>query len=257
MRWAGAVVLVTGASSGIGRATALKCAERGAEVLVQGRDPGRTNETAASSGGTPLLADLADTAERQRLIDDALAVRGRVDVVINNAGAGWSGPFTEMAADRSAELIALNLTAPIAISRALLPPMLARGRGAIGFVTSVAGRTGVAGESVYSATKAGLDCFAESLRSEAHGTGVRVSRVVPGIVDDTAFFAARSSRYTRRVPRPVPADRVADTLLTGIETDRAESWVPRWLRIAPAVRAVLPGVYRGLSDRFGQPTRIR
>lgn len=255
MRWTNAVVLVTGASSGIGRATAITCAERGADVLVQGRDPDRTRAAAASSGGTPLLADLARPGDRRQLIDDALAVRGRVDVVINNAGAGWSGPFTQMTEREAGELIDVNLTAPVEISRALLPPMLSRDRGAVGFVTSVAGRTGVAGESAYSAAKAGLDCFAESLRAEAQGTGVRISRVVPGVVD-TGFFAARGSTYARRIPRPVTPDRVAQTLLDGIEAGRAESWVPGWLRVAPVVRAMLPGVYRALSDRFGEQTRL-
>ncbi len=255
MRLNNAVVLITGASSGIGRAAAVECARRGAAVLVAGRDPDRTRETAALVGGTALLADLVRRPDRQRLVDQALGVHGRVDVVVHNAGAGWSGPFDTMDAEQVAELVCLNLIAPMQISRALLPPMLARGHGAVCFVSSIAGRTGVAGESVYAGTKSGLDGFAESLRAEARGSGVTVGLVVPGVVD-TGFFEARGGPYTRRRPRPVTAERVADTLATLIETGRAETWVPGWLRVAPAVRALLPGIYRVLSARFGEPVRM-
>ena len=80
-----------------------------------------------------------------------------------------------------------------------------RTRGAICFVTSIVGRTGVAGEAVYSATKAGPDAFADSLRVETTGSGVNISVVVPGVVD-TCFFETRGSPYTRTRPRPIPAD---------------------------------------------------
>lgn len=256
MRLADAVVLVTGASGGIGRAVAIQLAGCGAEVLVHGRDPGRTAETAALSGGTALIADLTDPRQRQRLVDEALHTRGRVDAVINNAGAGWSGPITGMTGDQAAALIELNLTAPIEISRGLLPGMLERRRGAICYVTSIAGRAGVAGEAVYSSAKAGLDAFADSLRTEAQGSGVTVGVVVPGAVD-TRFFAARGVPYRRRWPRPVRAERVADAVVHTVETGRAEAWVPRWLRIAPTVRALAPRPYRALSGRFGESTRIR
>jgi short-subunit dehydrogenase len=256
MRLNNAVVLITGASSGIGRATAVACARRGAAVLVHGRDPGRTQETARLVGGTALLADLARRPDRHRLVDRALATHGRIDVVVNNAGAGWSGSFDAMAVERPAELVELNLVAPMEISRALLPPMLARRAGAVCFVSSIAGRTGVAGEAVYAGTKSGLDGFAESLRAEAQGSGVTVGLVVPGVVDDTGFFDSRGSPYTRRRPRPVRPGRVAEALVSTIESGRAETWVPGWLRIAPAVRALAPGAYRVLSGRFGEPTRM-
>jgi short-subunit dehydrogenase len=155
-----------------------------------------------------------------------------------------------MPQDTVDRLQTVNLGAPIALTRALLPGMRERGRGRLVFVTSIAGRLGVAGESVYAATKAGLDCFAESLRLELRGTGVTVGVVVPGVVD-TPFFERRGAPCPRRRPRPIPATAVADAVARCVETGAAEIYAPRWLRLPVAVRGVLPGPYRRLAARFG------
>jgi short-subunit dehydrogenase len=159
-----------------------------------------------------------------------------------------------MSVDVIRRLVEVDLLAAIELTRALLPAMVDNRRGAISFVTSIAGRTGVAGEAVYSATKAGLDAFADSLRAETYRSGVRISIVIPGVVD-TGFFETRGRPYDRSVPRPIPADTVADAIVSAVEHDRAESWAPRWLRIAPTLRAVIPGPYRYLATRFGEPVR--
>jgi short-subunit dehydrogenase len=147
------------------------------------------------------------------------------------------------------ELIAVNLTAPIELTRALLPGFAGRS-GHLIFVTSIAGRMGVAGEAVYSATKAGLDSFAESLRFETYGRGVHVGVVVPGVVE-TAFFERRGRAYERRSPRPIPAARVADRIVGMLERDGAEAYTPAWLRLPVAVRGLMPGVYRRLWAKYG------
>jgi short-subunit dehydrogenase len=246
MRIAGATALVTGASSGIGRQVAARLAAAGAKVLVHGRDAVALAEVASATGGVPLAVDLADAGAGERLA----AAAGPVDILVNNAGIGWAGAFADMPEPAVASLIAVNLTAPIALTRALVPAMVARGAGHLMFVTSIAGRMGVAGEAVYAATKAGLDGFAESLRFELVGSGVGVGVVVPGVVD-TAFFARRGEPYTRRSPRPIAADVVAEAVVRGIAGDRAERYTPGWLRLPVAVRGALPGVYRRLGARFG------
>jgi short-subunit dehydrogenase len=244
MRIQGAVALVTGASSGIGRAAVRRLAARGARVVAHGRDATRLDELSRLTGAATIAGDLADPAEPVRLAREA----GEVDILVNNAGRGWAGKFIEMSGID--DIVRVNLTAPIELTRAVLPGMLDRGRGHLMFVTSIAGRTGVAGEAVYSATKAGLDTFAESLRFELHGTGIEVSVLVPGVVD-TPFFDHRGRPYQRRRPRPLPVGVVADTLVRGIAAGRAELYAPRWLRLPVVVRGTMPGVYRRLAARFG------
>jgi len=250
MRIQGAVALVTGASSGIGRATALALATRGATVLLHGRDHAALAQLADRTGGTVLIEDLAEPGAGRRLADRTMAAAGRVDVVIANAGAGFAGEFSTMDEELPRRLIAANLGAPVELTRAVLPAMLERDRGSIILVTSIAGRTGVAGEAVYAATKAGLDAFAESLRLELSGTGVHVGVLVPGVVA-TEFFARRGRPYGRDRPRPQTADAAAGAVVRLIETGRAETYLPRWLRLPVAVRSVVPGLYRRLAARFG------
>ncbi|MFC6159881.1 SDR family NAD(P)-dependent oxidoreductase [Kribbella jiaozuonensis] len=251
MRLDGKVALVTGASAGIGAAVAERLAVSGAQVVVHGRDAERTAAVAARVGGVPVLGDLAAAETAAEVADAALAVHGRIDILVANAGLGWSGPFVEMRAEEIDQLVALDLLAPLQLVRCLLPSMVERGSGHVALVGSIAGRTAVAGEAVYAATKAALDVFAESLRLEIRGSGVSVSLTIPGVVD-TGFFSARGRPYDRKRPRPLPATTVAQALVDGIANDRAEIWIPGWLRVAPAVRALAPGLYRRLSARFGE-----
>jgi short-subunit dehydrogenase len=250
MRVRGAVALVTGASSGIGWATALRLAELGARLILTGRDTERLAMLATMTGGTPLATDLSEPGAVTRLARAALDAAGRVDLLVNNAGEGHAGRFTAMSAEQVTRLVAVNLSAPIELTRVLLPGMVSRGTGHVAFVTSIAGRTGVAGEAVYSAAKAGVDAFAESLRFELAGSGVRVGVLVPGVVR-TAFFDRRGAAYQRQRPRPLPAARVADALVRSIVTERDESFTPSWLRLPVAIRAVAPATYRRLAGRFG------
>jgi short-subunit dehydrogenase len=248
------VVLVTGASSGIGRAAAVRLAAAGTRVIVHGRDPARTDEVAGLAGGAPLVADLSLPGAGAEIAERALAVHGKVDAVVNNAGIGWSGPLVRMPRETAQELLAINLIAPIELTNALLPGMIQRRTGVVCFVGSIAGRLGVAGEAVYSAAKSGIDGFAESLRYELAGSGVAVSIVVPGAVR-TPFFDRRGRAYDRSFPRPVEADRVAAAVQTAIDSGRAEMYVPRWLRLPVLARAIAPTVFNRLATRFGEPVR--
>jgi short-subunit dehydrogenase len=243
----GSVALVTGASSGIGREVAQRLAAAGARVLAHGRD-----RTALSQlDATPLVADLAEPGAGRNLAEAAIQAAGRVDIVVANAGLGWAGPFAEMPPGMTERLLAVNLAAPIELTRTLLPTFADGGRpGYLIYVTSIAGRMGVAGEAVYSATKAGLDSFAESLRFEMYGQPVRVGVFVPGVVE-TAFFERRGRPYARKRPRPIPAARVADRIVGMIRSGSAEAYAPGWLRMPVAVRGTLPGLYRRLGARFG------
>lgn len=254
MELGGAVVLVTGGSAGIGRAVCLELASAGAVVVVHGRDVRRTQDVADQVNGVAVQADLREYGAVQSLAGEALAAHGRLDVLIANAGQGWSGPFVEMSDEEIADLITVDLTTTMRLARLLVPGMVERRTGCLVLVTSVAGRTGVAGEAVYAAAKAGLDAFAESLRLELAGTGVQVGVVVPAAVD-TGFFATRGRAYDRRVPRPVEPAAVARAVVRAIEQDRAETWIPRWIRLAAVVRALFPAGFRRLATRFGESIR--
>jgi short-subunit dehydrogenase len=161
-----------------------------------------------------------------------------------------------MPPQRVTELVATDLTAPILLTRAVLPGMLGRGRGHLCFVTSIAGRSGVAGEAVYAAGKAGLDTFADSLRLEAAGTGVEVSTFVPAVVD-TEFFTHRGAPYERRSPKPRDPERVAQQVVSLIASGGIERWSDPALRVAPVIRAMWPTAYNRLAGRWGEETRLK
>ena len=245
----GAVALVTGASSGLGRATAELLAARGATVLAHGRDEAALTSLAERTGAIPLVEDLAEPGAAGRLAGKA-QTHG-VDLLVANAGAGYAGDLSTMDGPLVAKLIAANLTAPIELTRALLPAMLERKRGGLFYVASIAGRTGVPGEAVYAATKAGLDTFASSLRQELAGTGVDVGVLVPGVIA-TAFFERRGRPYGRMRPRLLPVGSAAHALVRLIETGAAERYLPRWLGLPVAIRFTAPALYRGLAGRYGQ-----
>jgi len=261
----GAVALITGGSSGIGAATARALTAAGARVLIAGRDPARLAAIAGQTGGIALTGDLAApdgpaglAAAAQRAaaaLPPAPGAGGgaaRVDILVNNAGLGWAGPIGDMTAEKIAELVAVNLTAPILLTRLLVPGMIARGRGRVVFVSSIAAATGVRGEAVYSATKAGLVMFADSLAYELDGRGVRVSVIVPGVID-TPFFDRRGRPYGRKRPGPQPPERVARAIVSGLEHDRGVSYVPRWMRLPAWLHGAAPGTFRALAARFGDP----
>ena len=148
--------------------------------------------------------------------------------------------------------MAVNLAAPVELTRLLLPGMIKRGRGRVVFVSSIAGVTGVRGEAVYAATKAGLSTFAESLAYEVRGDGVRVSVIVPGVID-TPFFGRRGRPYGRKRPAPLPAERVAGAIVSALEHERAVVYVPRWMRVPAWIHGAAPGAFRTLAARFGDP----
>jgi NAD(P)-dependent dehydrogenase (short-subunit alcohol dehydrogenase family) len=242
---AGRVVLVTGASRGIGAATCAALTRRGAVVVAAGRDATALDGVAAAS---TVVADVADPGAAAGLVTAAVDRHGRLDAVVANAGLGWAGEFAAMDPDRIAELVDVNLRAPMLLARAALPVL--RRPGALVFVTSIAGLVGVPGETVYSVTKAGLETFATLLREEVEEVdGVTVSTVAPGVVD-TAFFDTRGAPYDRSFPRPIPARRVADAVVEAITTGRQRRVEPRWLAVPARLSAAAPKTYRALARRF-------
>jgi NAD(P)-dependent dehydrogenase (short-subunit alcohol dehydrogenase family) len=175
--------LVTGATSGIGRATARELGRHGAEVIVHGRDAVRGSEVAdaiKAEGGTArfVAADLSDPAQ----LEDLAGQAGPVDVLVNNAGFSWFGPTPELDVATFDRMFAANVRAPYFLVAALAPKMAARGSGSIISLASMAGRVGLAGGAAYSATKVTLEAMTRSWAAEFSPAGVRVNAVAAGPV---------------------------------------------------------------------------
>ncbi len=246
MDLAGRTALITGASSGIGRATAIELARRGVRVKVTGRDRGALEEVGAVTGGELLVADLADVEQVDRLAQWA----DPVDIVVNNAGLGWAGPLSAIELCRAEEMVRVNLLAPIRLTGLLLPGMIERHRGHVVNVASIAGHLGVGWEAVYSATKAALITLSDSVRMEVRASGIGVSVVSPGPVK-TAFFDRSGHTYEQRFPRMVSPERVAKVVAGAIRFNRAEVFVPRWLAFPAWLHGAWPALYRRMAARSG------
>lgn len=247
MEIANRVAVVTGATGGIGAATARALHRAGARCVLAGRNQVKLSKLAEELDATGVQGDLASAAARDALVEHSAA---DVDILVSNAGLGRAAPLTQLSAEDVDDLLQINLHAPIELVRRLLPGMIARRRGHVVLVSSIAGLVGVRDEAVYAAAKAGLIGFADSLADELHGTGVGVSVVAPGVVD-TEFFIGRGRPYDRRRPRPVSPAVVADAIVRAIRTDQFQVVVPRWLGVAARLRGLAPGLYRSLSARWG------
>jgi NAD(P)-dependent dehydrogenase (short-subunit alcohol dehydrogenase family) len=179
----GLYALVTGATSGIGRAVAEQLARSGAELVVHGRDAARGSavvDTITAEGGKArfVAADLSDPAQ----LDDLVEQAGQVDVLVNNAGFSWFGPTAELDVATFDRLFAANVRAPYFLVAALAPKMAAHGSGAIISIASMAGQIGLAGGAAYGATKATLASMTRSWAAEFSPAGVRVNAIAAGPV---------------------------------------------------------------------------
>ncbi len=179
----GLTALVTGATSGIGRAAAQVLGRRGAEVVVHGRDADRGSEvvgaiTADGDKARFVAANISDPAQ----VDDLAGQAGPVDILVNNAGFSWFGPTPELDVATFDWLFAANVRAPYFLVAALAPKMAARGSGSIINIASMAGQIGLAGSAAYGATKATLASMTRSWAAEFSPAGVRVNAIAAGPV---------------------------------------------------------------------------
>jgi len=207
--------LVTGATSGIGRATALALAADGLTVVVHGRDAGRGEETvraieAAGGRAKFLAADLKDPEQVARLADEA----GPVDVLVNNAGFSWFGPSADLDADTFDRLFAANVRAAYQLVATLAPGMAERGSGSVVSVDSMAGHIGLSGGAAYGATKAALAAMTRAWAAEFSPAGVRFNTVAPGPVDTDGADPDRIKQLglTTLLGRAAAVEEIADVI---------------------------------------------
>ncbi len=222
------VVLITGASSGIGASAARLFGAQGARVVLVARRRERLEQLADELGrvgtnATVLAADMTCPNEVEALVPRVVADLGRLDVLVNNAGYGTQCRFEDMVASDVARMFAVNVAAPMALARAAVPVMRAQGGGSILNVASVGGVVAHPLNVAYCASKHALVGFSKSLRLELKGTGVRVTAVCPGATK-TEFFdvALRDIPFGSVVETyAVPADTVAHVLLKASRSNRA------------------------------------
>ncbi len=187
-RLQGRVALVTGASSGIGEATALALAEEGATVAIVARRRDRLEALAAKlvalgAAPTVLVADLNSEAEAQRVVAETEARYGRLDILVNNAGVMYLEPIIDADLGRWRRMLELNVLSLIAATQAALPGMRARRDGHVVNIASTAGRVANPNAAGYAATKFGVVAFSEALRREVYQHNIRVTVIEPGAVD--------------------------------------------------------------------------
>jgi short-subunit dehydrogenase len=247
------VVAITGASAGIGRATARLAAREGASVALSARRFDRLSaleDQITSEGGTAFVVpgDVTNAGDMDALVERTVGRFGRLDVMVCNAGIGYHGPLDQTSIDEMRRIVDVNLMGTLYAARAALVVMRRQQRGHIIAVSSIAGRRGVGGSSVYSATKAAQIGFVEALRAEFAGTSLHASIVYP-VSTRTEFHDAIARDFGHAVRGIGPsqsADRVAEAIVSCMVSPRAEVYPYRkaWLL------AVLSVVAPAQADRF-------
>lgn len=258
-------MLITGASSGIGEASAWCFAKEGAKVVLaaRGRDrldavAGRLREAGHEAEVVP--CDVGDPSSLEALVERAVAFGGGLDVLVNNAGVNHRGALEKISPEQLTQLVQVNLTAPIVLTRLALPHLRAR-RGAVVNVASLAGRIPVVHEATYSATKFGLRAFTFALAEELREHGVRVTVVSPGPVD-TGFFGDELDEVPDLVfSQPMStAEEIAELVIECAEDGRVERMRPRLGGYLATLGYLLPRLRRALVpalERKGRAAKAR
>ncbi len=246
------VAIVTGASSGIGEATARRLAHTHALVLVARRQD-RLDALAAQLGGaTVVAADLtADDAPDRVKAAVEREHGGRLDLLVNNAGARWSTTFFEGGFENVQRTMAINFDAVLRLTHALLPLLRASAPSSIVMVSSTSGRLGRAGAAAYSASKFALAGFTDALMLEEAPHGVHVGLVLPGFIATEGFPQQELVDSWKTRWAVSTADKVAEAIVDAGPGGKGERYAPRPYGLAAALRIVTPGLWKWAMSRGG------
>ncbi|MCB9649082.1 MAG: SDR family oxidoreductase [Deltaproteobacteria bacterium] len=256
------VVIITGASAGIGAAAARRFSAEGAKLVLAARDEARLQAFAASLGGEALAVpcDVARDADCDRLLAEAERAFGGVDVLVNNAGLHLRGPVERRDATELAAMVDVNLRAPVYLTRCVLPMLRARGGGAVVQVASLAGCVPLPDAATYSATKFGLRAFSLALAEELEGSGIRIGVVSPGPVDTGFIMDELHEVSDATMSQPIStAEEVAEAVLDAAERG-GELKLPRASGALTTVAYALPGLARLIRpalERKGRRVKAR
>lgn len=232
MRLKDARVIITGASSGIGRAIAVEFGRRGAQLALAARNTNALEQLAAatrSEGGFAIAipTDVTEPAAVEALIQTTIRQLGRIDILVNNAGIGLHAPIADAEAGDVEAVFRLNVLAAAAVIRAVVPTMRSQRSGLVINISSVAGRIVVPRIGYYSASKFALTAIGDALRLEEHHRGIRVMNVFPGTTR-SSFGENRlgiRARAAHQRVSPVPAEKVARRIASAVERNRQSVYV--------------------------------
>jgi uncharacterized protein len=252
------VIVITGASSGIGRRLAIDLAARGAIVAGCGRSIERLRETLkevrrTSPASAMIGCDVSDREQVQGMVAKILADYGRIDILINNAGIGMRKPFIETDVKIIQDIMQVNYLGAVYCAHEALPSMVARRAGHIVNISSGAGLIGTLNMGAYCASKFALNGWSESLYHELKPLGIHVSVVCPGPVDTEFSREFRESDPKSPPNLIVSAETVAQAVIQVLESKRFEVVLPRWLALLSALKRQLPSVFRALAHRRFRP----
>jgi short-subunit dehydrogenase len=249
----GATAVVTGASAGIGEATALAFARRGTRVVLAARRLDRLEELAARiqrHGGTA-LAVRCDVGEPEQVAALPVVVReafGGCDILVNNAGIPGGGDFADLSLGQIEKVVRVNLLGVLYGTRAFWPAMTAQGRGHVVNVASLAGRFATPGASIYTATKHAVVAFSEALNVSSRRHGLLVTAVNPAFVPTEGFPNAGRPSIVTLTP-----ERVAEAIVKVVREGIAPQYsIPRWVAPLEAFRVLTPPLYRWAVDRIAR-----
>ncbi|GAB7007062.1 SDR family NAD(P)-dependent oxidoreductase [Nocardioides sp. AN3] len=236
VRLAGATVLVTGASGGLGATIARRLHREGSRLVLSGRRETELDDLAAELGGETrvVVADLARVDDVRRLAEETAGV----DVLVANAGLPANGRLLDIGVEEIERSVDLNIRSTLLLIRLLLPPMVERGSGHVVIIGSLAGLACTPGSSVYHASKFALRGFGQALHEELRGSGIGVSLVSPTFVSGAGMWADTGARAAH--PEVTP-EQVADACVEAIAKNRAEILVaPALQRLAARVAVMFP-----------------
>lgn len=253
------VVAITGASAGIGRATARRLARDGAQVVVAARRRDRLDalvrEIAAANGqALAVVADVTRERDMQQLVAGSVDRFGRLDVMVCNAGFGVEGSADDVSSELMRKLIDVNYLGTFYAARAALPVFRRQGSGHLIFVSSIVGKRGVPHMGAYAATKFAQVGLAESLRAELVGTGIHLSVVFP-VSTDTEFIEVmqqESGTASRAIGPQQTAEDVAGAIARAITHPAPEVYPYRKARGLVLLNAIAPGYCDRFVKRFGR-----
>jgi NAD(P)-dependent dehydrogenase (short-subunit alcohol dehydrogenase family) len=251
------VVLITGASSGIGAAIARLFAQEGARVALAARSADKLRSLAASLGqnALPLPTDMADPAAVRRTVEATVERFGRLDILVNNAAVGIYGPASTLPPEQFEKVIATNWLGPLHAIQSAVPHMRKQGGGQIINISSVAGKVAIPWMGIYCATKFALNALSDALRLELAGDRIQVITVCPGRIA-TPFMqhAFCDPRFRPLPPAGISADRVARAVLRASLRGKREIVVPasNWLFVW--FHGLFPRLTEILLSEYGRRT---